>query len=266
MTDFDSITLTMSPPWATLTMNRPHRRNALTHAMMAEIGEATALVRKTAGIRALILRGSGGYFSAGGDMSMLADIPPPPAPGDADPLHAPYRSFGPVLEDLNRLPIPVIALVEGAAAGGGFGMVCCADIAITLADTKFGMPEPRAGFIPSQIIPFVVRRIGEAQARRLAVTSITIDGREAVRLGIAHEVHDDLAAAEAALAEVLAQIKRGEPNAIAAVKRHVLDCAVKSDDEVLDGAVTSLVELLRQPAAAEGIAAFTEKRLPPWAE
>ncbi len=266
MTEFETIQLLREDAWATLILNRPARRNALTHGMMVEIGEAAKLVRDDADVRALILRGAGGHFSAGGDMSMLADIPPPPAAGEADPLYEPYRHFGYVLEDLNNLPIPVLALVEGSAAGGGLGMVCCADLAITLAEAKFGMPEPRAGFIPSQIIPFVVRRIGEAAARRLAVTSRTVDGPEAVRLGIAHHSVGDLAAAETLLAAALADIKRGEPSAIAAVKRHILECARLPDAQVMDNAVTSLLDLLRQPTAAQGIDAFTQKRLPPWAE
>jgi isohexenylglutaconyl-CoA hydratase len=266
MRQFDSIILQQDGPWMRLTLNRPERRNALTHAMMREIGEATEIVRQSPGARALIIRGAGGYFSAGGDMSMLADIPPAAPIGEVDPLHEPYRHFGYVLDALNRLPIPVVVFVEGAAVGGGLGMVCCADVAITLSSAKFGIPEPKAGFIPSQIIPFVVRRIGEAAARRLAVTSIVVDGAEATALGITHYSFTAESDAELQLAQTLAEIGAGEPGAIAAVKRHVLECATKGDEEVMDGAVSSLVHLLRQPTAQQGIRAFTEKRLPPWAE
>ncbi len=266
MTSYDNITLTQEGPWLHLTLNRPDRRNALTHAMMREIGDAAEVVQQTPDARALIIRGAGGYFSAGGDMKMLAQVPPPLRPGEADPMHEPYRQFGFVLQAVNNLTIPVVALVEGAAAGGGLGLVCCADVAITLDNTKFGMPEPKAGFIPSQIIPFVVRRIGEAASRRLAVTSVTIDGVEAVRLGIVHYSFANIEAAEAQLETTLGEIKAGAPAAIAAVKRHVLECSSLPDEVVMDGAVTSLVDLLRQPSAQQGIEAFNEKRLPPWAE
>jgi len=266
MQQFESILLEQDGPWMRLTLHRPDRRNALTHAMMREIGEAAEIVGQSTTARALILRGAGGYFSAGGDMEMLANLPPPAAEGEVDPLQEPYRHFGYVLEALNALAIPVVAFVEGAAVGGGLGMVCCADVAISLAGAKFGMPEPKAGFIPSQIIPFVVRRIGEAAARRLAVTSIVVDGAEAKEMGIVHYCFNTLSEAELQLVRCLEEIRSGEPGAIAAVKRHVLDCANKGDVEVMDGAVSSLVELLRQPTAKAGIADFTEKRLPPWAE
>lgn len=250
----------------TLTLNRPERRNALTHAMMAEIGEAVAAIRDDGELRIVILRGAGGFFSAGGDFDFMRDMPAPPAAGETDPLYPGYRMFGDVLDALNRLPQAVIAMVDGPAAGGGFGMVCCADVAIVREDAKFGMPEPRAGFIPSQIIPLVVRRIGEGQARRLAVMGITVDGREAVALGIAHYCCADDEAMETQLAAVLGEIRRCEPAALAAVKRLVLDCAAKGDQAVLDDAAQTLVGLLRRPTALDGIDAFMAKKLPPWAE
>jgi isohexenylglutaconyl-CoA hydratase len=164
------------------------------------------------------------------------------------------------------MPQAVVALVEGAAAGGGLGAACCADVTVVVADARLGMPEPRHGFIPSQIIPFVVRRVGEAQARRLAVTGAVIDGREAERLGIAHRCCDSAAEAEAAVAAVLDQLRRCAPHALAAAKRLTLSVAHRSDAEVMDDAARTLVSLLRAPEARAGIEAFLAKRRPPWAE
>ncbi len=249
-----------------VTFNRPDRANALTHHMMVEICDMVDRVMADGDLRVLILRGSGGWFCAGGDLDAMAEMPPPPGPGETDPLIAPYRFFGHVLAKMNRLPQAVISIVDGPAAGGGLGMVCCSDVVITRAEAKFAVPEPRVGFIPSQVIPYITRRIGEAQMRRLAVTGVAIDGIEAARLGIAHFVCQSDEEIEARLAEVLADIHLGEPAAIAAVKRHVIDCAETEDSHVLDGAAESLIALLRRPAALDGIRAFKAKQKPPWAK
>jgi isohexenylglutaconyl-CoA hydratase len=233
--------------------------------MMREIGDVLARVRAAEGVRAVVLRGEGGNFCAGGDIGFMAELPPAPGPGEADPLVAPYRHMGEVLTALNALPQAVIAVVEGACVGGGLGMACCADVTLVGADAKLGMPEPRSGFIPSQIIPFVVRRIGEARARRLAVTGEVLDGAGAVAAGIAHHVERDRVALEARLEAVLAEIARCEPGAVAEVKRLVLSCAWRPDEAVLDDAAASLARLLRRPEAAEGMAAFRDKRRPGWA-
>ncbi len=249
---------------ARLTFNRPERRNALTHEMMDEIADALRRARDDADVRALILRGAGGVFCAGGDIGAMMDLPPP-QPGDPDPLLVPYRAFGDTLLRLNRLPKPVVSIVEGPAAGGGFGMACCSDVVILHESARFGMPEPRVGFIPSQILPFIVRRIGEGPARELAVTGRMIDADEAVRLGIGRYRCADEADIERALEAVLHDIRRAEPAAVAAVKALVLSCATDSDEQTMDAAAASLVRLLRGSAAQAGMSAFLDKRPPPWA-
>src|SRR5262245_32366357 len=186
MADYANIQLERDGAVARLMLNRPDRRNALTHAMMLELEDAFATLRQDKGCRALILRGAGGPFSAGGDLEAMADMPPLPESGSAtggvDPLLPAYRQFGDALLALNELPQATIAIVEGSAVGGGFGMACCSDVVILHDSARFGMPEPKVGFIPSQIIPFVVRRVREGAARDLAVTGRVIDAKEAHRL------------------------------------------------------------------------------------
>jgi isohexenylglutaconyl-CoA hydratase len=263
---YETILLARSADVARLTFNRPQRRNALTHAMMLEIGDAIARVRADDSIRVLVLRGSGGAFCAGGDIGAMSDLPPPPPPGQPDPLTAPYRVFGDVLLALNDLPIPVISIVEGPAVGGGFGMACCADVVILLASAKFGIPEPRSGFIPSQVLPFIARRIGEGPLRELSVTGRVINAQEAFQLGIGRHLcatHDE---ANVILHVAIADIRRNSPAALAAVKRLALACGTKSDREVLDDAARELVGLLRRPDTQAGMRAFLNKETPPWAK
>ncbi|HEY5637751.1 MAG TPA: enoyl-CoA hydratase-related protein [Burkholderiales bacterium] len=248
-----------------LTFNRPARRNALTQAMMAEIGDAVDRVAADAQARALVLRGAGGAFSAGGDLGAMSELPPQPASG-ADPLVAQYRMFGDVLAKLNALPKAVIAVVEGPAVGGGFGMACCADVVILARSARFGIPEPRAGFIPSQILPFLVRRLGEGAVRHLAVTGSILDARAARRLGLGQYLCASDASIEQTLEAVLGDVARMEPDALATVKRLTLACATSGDAAVMDAASAELARLLRRPEAGEGMAAFLAKTRPAWAK
>lgn len=246
---------------AHLTFQRPERRNALNHDMMREIGDAVERVAADREVRALVLRGAGGAFCAGGDLGSMSDMPPAPASGP-DPLVAPYRYFGDVLERLNRLPQAVIAVVEGPAVGGGLGMVCCSDVTILHTSARLGIPEPRSGFIPSQMIPYLVRRVGEGAARYLAVTGAVIDADAALQMGLGRFVSSSV---DEKLQEVLKDLARMEPEALATVKRLVLECARKSDREILDAASAELVRLLRRPQAQAGMEAFLTKKPPPWA-
>src|SRR4051812_46667711 len=265
MADYANITLTRDGAVARLTLNRPDRRNALTHAMMLELEDAFGRIRDDQSCRVLVLRGAGGHFCAGGDLEAMADMPPRPTNGATDPLIAAYRQFGDALLALNNLPQATVAIVEGSAVGGGFGMACCSDVVILHESARFGMPEPKVGFIPSQIIPFVVRRVGEGPARDLAVTGRVIDAAEARRLGIGSHLCTGTAEINRVLKAVLDDILRLEPQAVATVKRLVLSCATAEDGAVLDDAAESLVGLLRRPQAREGIKAFMAKTDPPWA-
>jgi isohexenylglutaconyl-CoA hydratase len=264
--DYTNITLAREGAIARLTLNRPERRNALTHDMMVELEDAFDRVRNDFDCRLLVLRGAGGHFCAGGDISAMAELPPIPATGTADPLLPAYRKLGDALVSLNTLPQATVAVVEGSAVGGGFGMACCSDVVLLHESARFGMPEPRAGFIPSQIIPFVVRRIGEGAARDLAVTGRVIDAREAHRLGVGGHFCANTAELNRSLKAVSDDVLRLEPQALATVKRLVLGCAIADDKAVLDDAADSLVRLLRRPQAAEGMRHFLAKTAPPWAK
>jgi isohexenylglutaconyl-CoA hydratase len=264
MADYANILLTGEGAVARLTLNRPDRRNALTHAMMLELEDAFVRLRDDRTCRVLVLRGAGGHFCAGGDLEAMAVLPPKAADG-SDPLVPAYRKFGDALMLLNHLPQATIAVVEGSAVGGGFGMACCSDVVILHDSARFGMPEPKWGFIPSQIVPFVARRIGQGASRDIAVTSRLIDAEEAVRLGIGRHRCSTTAEIARTLRGLIDDILKGEPQAIATAKRLVLSAPATDDRAVLDDAAQSLVGLLRQPEAAEGIKAFKAKTSPPWA-
>ena len=265
MADYEFLKIDRQGAVTFLTLNRPQRRNALTHRMMLELEDAFGRVRDDPNCRVLVLRGAGGHFSAGGDLDAMADMPPRPADGAADPLVSAYRQFGEALLALNALPQATIAVVEGSAVGGGFGMACCSDVVILHDNVKFGIPEPRVGFIPAQIIPFLARRIGQGALRDLAVTGRVIGADEALRLGIGHHRCGTTADVAKTLRGLVDDMLKMEPQALATAKRLVLSAAVSDDRAVLDDAAESLVGLLRRPQAAEGIKAFMAKTAPSWA-
>ncbi len=253
-----------------LTLNRPERRNALSPAMIDELLALLAAVQHEHALRALVLRGAGGNFCAGADVKQLADArsrPASPAGGDAAQAAArANRRFGELMTAVSSVPVPVIALIEGAVMGGGFGLVCVSDVALAVHGARFGLPETGLGLIPAQIAPFVLQRLGLTQARRLMLTGARFDGAEAARLGLVHEACTDAAALEAALSRLLGQIRRCAPRANVATKRLLLSAVGRDPQSVLDEAAQVFAHASLGDEAREGTQAFVEKRLPKWAE
>ncbi len=249
-----------------LTMNDAATRNALGPELVEELKAALTAAAADATLRAVVLRGAGGTFCAGGSMGNFQErLQSAPAQGEADPIAAHNRRFGDFMTELARLPKVLVAVVEGAAMGGGFGLACAADIALARKDAKFALSETTLGLVPAQIAPFVVARIGQARARRLALSGERIDGAEAARIGLVDFVCEDVTALEARLVAVLQGIARCAPSANAATKALLQQCAEADVGSILDGAARSFAQALRGEGAA-GVAAFREKRDAPWVE
>ena len=251
-----------------LTFNRPDNRNALSVAMLAEIVATFDAIRDSREVRAVVMRGAGGNFCAGGDIKDMANVRLAAAKaGDGDDPAAAYnRKFGAMLRKVNEAPQATIALCEGAVLGGGFGVACVTDVAFAHVEASFGLPETGLGIVPAQIAPFVVQRIGLSQARRLGVCGSRFKGEEARRLGIVHHVFHDEPDRERLLGETLKQVLRCAPNANAVTKEIMLKVGSVELDGLLDFAAKRFSEAVRSAEGAEGTAAFIEKRLPKWAE
>jgi isohexenylglutaconyl-CoA hydratase len=249
-----------------LTFNRPDSRNALSVAMLADIVAVFDAIRDHREVRAVVLRGAGGNFCAGGDIKDMAAVRMAQPKAGADPAAEYNRKFGAFLRKVNEAPQATIAVCEGAVLGGGFGLACVADVAFAHVDASFGLPETGLGIIPAQIAPFVVQRIGLSQARRLGVCGGRFKGEEARRLGIVHEVFADAAQLDALLGDTLKQVLRCAPDANAATKDIMLKVGSTELDPLLDYAARRFAEAVRSAEGAEGTAAFIEKRLPKWAQ
>lgn len=248
-----------------VTLNRPETRNAMSPEMVAELEAVLAAVRPGE-VRALVLRGAGGHFCAGGDLKSMMGGLKAPAPGEPDGIAVFNRAFGQMLRNASRVPCVLIAVCEGAVMGGGFGLACVSDIALSHVDAKFGLPETTRGLPPAQIAPFVVERVGLTQARRLALTGASFKGSEAHRLGLVHELFASDEELQAKLTETLKQVLNCAPQANAITKQIVLDTARGDLDTVLDEAALKFAACVRGPEAPEGIAAFMQKRMPKWAQ
>ena len=249
-----------------VTFNRPESRNAMSLGLLQELMSVFDAVADDRGVRAVVLRGGGGHFCAGGDIKDMANARAAKAADGADPVADYNRQFGRMLRKVNAAPQATIAILEGAVLGGGFGLACVTDVAIAHREASFGMPETGLGIPPAQIAPFVVERIGLAQARRLGVCGARFNGDEALRFGLVHFVAADEAELSGTLDAVLKQIRRCAPGANAVTKEIMLSSARMEPDALLDYAARKFSEAVRGSEGSEGTMAFVQKRLPKWAQ
>lgn len=260
-----SIELEQEGSILTLWLNRPESRNAMSLNMVKAIQQVFKTIQDDISIRAVILRGKDGHFCAGGDIKDMAQLR-----GEATSVgsNQPYvdfnRQFGHMLEQVDQAPQTVVAVLEGAVLGGGFGLACVSDIAISLADAKFGLPETGLGVIPAQIAPFVVKRIGLTQARRLALLGARFEGHTALKVGVVHEVVENEKALEVLLIETIQQIKRTAPQASRVTKALLHRTLNEALTPLLDDAAQQFANAVGGEEGIEGTMAFIQKRHPNW--
>lgn len=262
MTD-TPVLLTREGPVARLTFNRPERRNAMNGAMGEALDAAFAALEADREARVLIISGAGGHFCAGLDLSEVG------AEADEARRRAAQqernRRVGERFRRLSALPQVVVAAVQGAAHAGGLGWVCAADIAIASADARFCAPEVLRGLVPAQILPWLVRRMGRSAATRMVLRADVLDAAEAGRLGLVHQVVADAAALEAAVAAVVADIRKGAPTALAETKALIAALGPLAPEGYAEAGAAAFAKCAAGPEAEEGIAAFQQKRPPRWA-
>lgn len=261
----DSIQLQQAEGILTLWLNRPDSRNAMSLAMVKSIQAVFSAIANDVTIRAVVLRGKGGHFCAGGDIKDMATIRAEAATlGSQQPYIDFNRTFGAMLEQVDHAPQTVVAVLEGAVLGGGFGLACVSDIAISHVDAKFGLPETGLGIIPAQIAPFVVNRVGLTQARRLALLGARFNGKVALAVGVVHQVVADETELEHALAESIQQIRRTAPLASRATKALLHRTLNEPLAGLLDDAAQQFAHAVASAEGMEGTLAFIQKRPPSW--
>jgi methylglutaconyl-CoA hydratase len=231
-----------------VTLARPERRNAFDAAVIAELAAAFADVGDA---RVVVLAGEGQSFCAGADVEWQRSS----IELSYDENVEDYRRFWSMLNAVWRCPAPVVARIQGYALGGGSGLTCCCDIAVAAPDAVFGFSEVRLGIMPAVISPMVLARIGPSAARRYMVTGERIDAETALRIGLVHEVADNL---DAAVERVVADILAGGPIAVREAKRLVLEPGG------VDDLLARAAERRASDEGQDGLRAFLEKRPPGW--
>ena len=246
---------------ATLTLNRPEKHNTLSEQMIAELTQAAGLLGADSAVRVVVLAAKGDSFCAGGDLDwMRAQIA-----GDATSRRAAATGLAMMLHALDTMPKPLIGRVQGAAYGGGVGMMSVCDLTIGTTGARFGLTETRLGLIPATISPYVIARIGITAARRHMLASRLFCAEEALRIGLLSascEPEDLDDSVEAEVAHFLACA----PGAVADAKALIRRLSPAIDQALIDATIGLLISRWESAESAEGIAAFFERRKPHWAE
>ena len=241
-------------------LNRPDLRNAMNDVMLGELTQALGDAISDDAVRVILLAGRGKAFCAGGDLAWMKKaraMSPEEARADSGRLAG-------VLRQLHQSPKPTVARVHGAAFAGGMGLVAACDIAIASADTRFCLSEVKLGLIPAMISPYVIKAMGERQARRYFLSAEVFEAAEAWRIGLVQSIvpDDEL---DGAVNAMLGQLLAAGPQAMGHCKQLIADVAGKVIDDALSAETAARIAQVRaSDEAQEGIAAFFEKRKPSW--
>ena len=247
---------------ATVTLDRPEKRNAFNDQVIGEIEAAFADVGGDDAVRVVVLAANGPSFCGGADVNWLKASVELSERENYDDAFAIAR----MLRTVDTVPKPTLALVQGAVMGGGAGLVAACDMAVAAGDAFFAMSEVRLGLIPAAVSPYVVAAIGVRAARRYFLTAERLDAAEALRLGFVHEVVEDAAALAAARDRIVGQLLACAPGAIAASKDLIRAVGGKIVDEAMMKETAARIARQRTSAdGQEGLAAFIERRAPRWA-
>ena len=243
---------------ATLTLNRPDRGNAYDDVMLRELAAELATLNADPAVRVVLLRAAGKHFCVGADIAWHRRNQ-----GDAA-----HRAAGPKLLDillaLDRLSKPTIAVLHGAAVGGGLAFAACCDIVLAEESAFFSIPEVRIGLVPGPLVPIFLRAMDYRAFRRYGLSGERFSAAEALRCGLVHQLCP-AGEGDAALAPIIEALLLGAPGAIAALKATAGRFAAPAIDEALLRELEAgSAGMLETPEAREGVASFLEKRKPSW--
>jgi methylglutaconyl-CoA hydratase len=242
-----------------ITLNRPDVRNAFNEGSIKELTWWADSVAADASVRAVVLGGQGPVFCAGADLDWMRRMASFSHQENLDDASDMARMF----LTLDRLPMPVVGRVHGAALGGGVGLAAVCDIVVAGESTQFGLTEVRLGLIPAVIAPYVIAKIGRSAARELFLTGARFSAERARTLGLVHAVVQE-GAIDAAVLGYLADLLAGAPGAVRAAKHLIAECSRRPYDDSATVCAEAIADRRASAEGQEGIKAFLEKRKPHW--
>jgi methylglutaconyl-CoA hydratase len=246
---------------ATVVINRPARRNAFDSEVIGALHETFETLEAADGVRVVFVRGAGGTFSAGADLDWMRRAAELSEADNREDAMAMAR----MLHRLRTLPMLTVALVEGAAFGGGAGLAAACDMAVATRDARFAFSEVRLGLVAATISPYVVEAIGPRRARALFATGRVFGAEEALAYGLVDELAEDTAGLDVARNRIGRGIMDCAPTAVAESKRLVDHVAGRRIDQGLLSDTAHWIARVRvSPEGQEGVAAFLERRRPNW--
>jgi methylglutaconyl-CoA hydratase len=242
-------------------MNRPELHNAFDDVLISDLTAELKHLEADQRVRVVCLAGSGKSFSAGADLGWMRRM----ATYTREQNRADAMGLAVLMKTLSSLKKPTIALVQGAAYGGGVGLVACCDMVLAVKSAGFCLSEVRLGLIPAVISPYLIAAIGERACRRYFQSAEVFAAEEAWRLGLVHELVEDSAALQERGEQLCAQLLRNGPIAMAEAKLLIAAVAGRAVDAVLISDTASRIADRRASAEGqEGVSAFLEKRTPEW--
>jgi methylglutaconyl-CoA hydratase len=256
---YDFISTRRKGPVEHVTLNRPDVRNAFNERVVEELSHWAETVASDQAVRVAVLDGAGKTFCAGADLGWMARMAAYTHDENVEDAAAMARMYA----ALDRLPLPLVGRIHGAALGGGAGLVAVCDIAVAEAGTVFGFTEVKLGILPAVISPYVLAKIGASATRELFLTGMRFDAARAKEIGLVHAVAaaDQLDARVAAYAD---ELLGSGPDAIATTKELLRTIVGRPPQDVVGLTADTIAARRASPEGQEGLQAFLEKRRPRW--
>jgi methylglutaconyl-CoA hydratase len=244
-----------------VTLNRPEVRNAFDEGLIAELTAWAESVTVEGGARVAVLAGAGKAFCAGADLTWMSKM----VAYTRDENVRDARAMAAMFEALDRLPIPLVGRVHGAALGGGVGLAAVCDIVVSTEDTIFGFTEVKLGIIPAVIAPYALAKIGRSAARELFLTGARFGAERAREIGLVHALGADAGEVDRIVAKHVNDLLTSAPQAVSAAKALIAEVAGSpTRAAATDLTVNAIAERRVSPEGQDGMRAFLEKRTPSW--
>lgn len=242
-----------------VTLNRPDVHNAFNDELIAEAIDLFSSIDADAA-RVIVLKGTGKNFCAGADLNWMSRM----VAYTRDENVRDSSLLAKMYALINECPLPVVGRIQGAAIGGGVGLVSVCDVAIATANAQFGLSEVKLGILPAVISPYVIAKIGQTHARALFLTGERFDAERALRIGLVHRVVESEAELDAAVYETVTQLKTSGPEAVRECKKLIAHVATHDLGDAIPYTIQAISERRVSDEGQEGMRAFLSKGLAAW--